>query len=217
MDIFYQKISIILTTKDEPLSRDKFNEFNELLDKTKKLPAIQSVRDGNWYTHKHKFISRNIKSFEKRIIEFKNKNPEINVRVDYKKTVDIPYILDIKNFIFPTYVVIRYTLETDIDPDEFKSYLASSLSSEEFSESEFIGNNRFHRFKIRFKIKNKEIFERDFITFKENRKNIDIFEEYEKTTIKTYANFAILIGGILLWTARADDIVKQITQWIYGI
>ena len=213
MNIFYQKVTIVVSTKNESISRDHFNELNSLFDEGKKIPNTLPVQEGIWYNHFHTFTTRNVKSFLDKIDEFRNKNPEINIVINYKRTIDIPYVLNIKNLIFPKYVTIRYTLGKVSNPESFKDYLSSSLSSENLPDSEFIGNDRFSRFKIRFKVKDLDKFQRDFSTFKNNRQNIDVSEEYETTSIKTYANFVILIAAILLWISRADEIIN----WFKGI
>jgi len=212
MNIFYQKVTIIVSTKNEAISKDQFHELNSLFDEGKKIPSTLPIQDGIWYNHHHKFTTRNVKSFQEKIAKFRKNHSEINIVTNYERTINIPYILNIKNLIFPKFVTIRYKLDEISDAESFKDYLSSSLSSEELPDPEFIGNDRFNRFKIRFKIKDLEKFKRDFSTFKNNRKDFDVYEEYEKRSIKTYANFAIFIAAILLWITRVDDIIK----WIFG-
>jgi len=191
--LFTHKVTIRITL-DEVISDEMFNEIEGLTPDGIKLSNNKPIKDGIRFRHKYEFKTTRLDPFLRHLTTYKGNNPHVDIHTEFERTIHIPDFLNIKHLLFPTRVTIRYTLDHDTDPKDFKDYLQSSLPDEELSETVDISDENYKRFKINFKISDLETFERNFEIFRSNRPNYNISSEFEKRTIRSYFNVVLYIG-----------------------
>jgi len=193
ISLYSYKVTIRITL-DDLISDKMFNEIEELVPDGKKLIKKKPIKDSSRYRHRYEFKTNRLDPFLRHLETYKVNNPDTNIYAEYERVFQIPYFLNIKDLLFPTRVTIRYTLDGETNPKEFKEYLQSSLLDEELPEAVDVGDENYKRFKINFKVSNTDTFENNFENFKNNRPNFDIYKEYEKTTPRSYFNVIIYLG-----------------------
>lgn len=216
--IFDDKVTIRLTL-GQTLSQQLIDEIEHILPDNKKLPKPEFVRDGNHFRYKFTIKTKNHESLNTNLEMYKASNPQLDIfaeKINESLLNKIVNVLNLKNLVFPTNVTIRYTLDDKTNPKQFKEELDSYLPDEELPDPTDIGGGKFHRFKINFKVQNTETFRLNFLSFKDQFNTIDINEEYDKRTLKSYVNVFVYSAFIFFTLTRAlgYDIVKLITDFI---
>ncbi len=210
---------ILRLTLNQTILPQLITEIEGILPDGKKLPRPELNRDGNLFRYKFDIKTKNHELFNKNLGVYKVSNPQLDIfaeRVNVSmlnKTLDA---LNLKNLIFPTGVTIRYTMDANTDPRQLKETLDSYLPDEELPNPTDIGGGIFRRFKINFKVKNTESFQRNLSSFKSDYAGIDIYEEYDKRTLKSYINI-IVYGAFIFFTitrALGYDIIQMILELI---
>lgn len=193
-------------TLDTTITIDMVNELQSLMYGNERLPKPKLVTDGNRYRYRFDIKTKHIEFFRKKFTEYKLQNSVIDIfHEEIQESIPnkIIQFLNLKNFIFPIKVTIRYTLDENTDAKSYREYLISYFPDEEFPEATFIGDEKFKRFKIEFQIKNTELFDSNFSRFREENENDDIYLEYDKKTLRSYITLIAYIGAILFAITRA--------------
>lgn len=216
IQIFNDKIVLKLTLTQK-ISDELLREVQGILPNNEKLPEFEFNRDGNYFRYLFKIKTRNSEVFNRNFGSYKINNPQLDIVTELTNTSVLNRIinfLNLKNLIFPTGVTLRYTIE-NFDPKQFKEMLESNFPDEEFPDSIHIGDTRFNRFKIKFNIQNMESFKENISNFKEDNPTIDINEEYDKRTLKSYINFLVYVIVIIFTITRFMGI--DIITWVQKI
>lgn len=188
-------------TLQEEITQKLIDELDQIMPKNERLPNPTLQRDGTRFRYKFQFDTRHIEEFENNLAQYKVENPSLDIFAEepiesfFNKLF---YRLNLRDLIFPITVTIRYTLDDQTDPKDFKEFLDSYFREYELPEAVFIGENNFNRFKIEYKLRNFELFNSYFARFKQENPDIDIYIETERRSIKSYINIAVYIGAILL-------------------